>query len=282
MKKYLYLFIILFFPFLSLFAGGVASYSHPEKNENVVFFLTTPKSGANLITGCLCALTRKPISWFSWADTILDPSSPHRNHISYNRLGIPLESDTPLVYRTHYQLKELMRVPSEINKLIFVTRNPKELLYRQYSLKAIHAENPSRKFIKIFLDGYLQAFEVYDAWCKDTRMLVFYEEFIAYDEEILLQILTFIEENPMYLEDFLNNKNEYLEKLLTSYSKQHTHNLGGQSSKSGPQPIYYTKNASLETLKEIDAYIKNRAPLIWEKYLKQFAVKEGESLNTEK
>ena len=64
--------------------------------------------------------------------------------------------------------------------------------------------------------------------------------------ETLLEILQFMEEEPLFLEDFLINEQVYLARLLHSYTNQHVHNFGGSSSKKGPKAIHYTKNISSE------------------------------------
>lgn len=268
------LFFLLCLPF-AIIASEFVDFNESRNNKNITFLLSTPKSGTNLITGCLSAITRRPISWFYWGDSIGNPSSNYRQHISYNRLGLPLISDIPLLYRSHYEFAKLMQVPFELNKLIFATRNPKELIYRSFFLQASQSdEEPNDQFIEEFLNWYLQAFEVYEAWCPSTRRIVFYEDFIINDESILLELLRFMDEEPLFFEDFLNNKQEYLSRLLLSYADQHKHNLGGSSSKEGPKPIYYTKNASPERLRFIEGFFLKNAPEIWEKYLKRFETVE--------
>jgi hypothetical protein len=261
MRRFLVFLIGLHF---SISAASYVNYIDCKKNKNITFFLSTPKSGTNVISGCLCALTRKPISWFYWGN------SPLKEHISYNRLGLPLITETPLLYRTHYEFTQLMRVPSNINRLIFITRNPKELLYRRFFLEDSTSSYPTVNYIKKFLDEYLEAFEVYNSWCPDTRKLVFYEDFIVNQNETLLQLLEFMKEEPTYLEDFLENRDEYISQLLNSYTTQHTHNLGGSSSKDVPKAIYYTKNIDKDQLKLIDEFIKKESPDFWEKYLNRF------------
>ncbi len=230
-----------------------------------------------MVTGCLTAITRKPIAWIPSENAPLDSNSQYRNHHSYNRLGLPLISKTPLLYRTHYAFKQLMKIPSEKNSLIFLTRNPKELLYRKFFLEFPSEKNPDVEFIENFSDLYLQSFFLYNSWNEKNRKLLFYEDFIQNKEEILLKLLQFMKEPPLYWSDFLTNQQGYLEKLHTSYTNQHIHNLGGISSRKGPQRIFYTKDADLETLCYIDQYLQRVAPLIWEMHLKQFAT-EG-SLN---
>jgi hypothetical protein len=134
----------------SIAADSCANYIDCKKNKNITFFLSTPKSGTNVISGCLCALTRKPISWFYWGN------SPIQEHPSYNRLGLPLITETPLLYRTHYEFAQLKLVPSKINQLIFITRNPKELLYRKFFLEYSTSSYPTVSYIQNFLKEYLK------------------------------------------------------------------------------------------------------------------------------
>lgn len=255
---------------LAIDASEVANFRSPSQNKDVVFFLSVPKSGTNVITGLLTAITRKPISWFYWGNSTLNPLSARRKHISYNRLGLDLISEYPLLYRTHYHHDELKGIPTEKNKLIFVLRNPKELIYRQFFLQGTSLPDPNPEFIAEFLKKYLNIVKAYDSWCSKTRMIVYYEDFIAHEDETVLQILQFMEEPPVFLDDYLNNKQEYMFRLLTSYAKQHTDNSGGISSSHGPMPIFYTRNASIETLKSIDRYLKTNAPKIWTNYLNRF------------
>lgn len=269
-----YIFLLFCFHVSVLFSEPV-NFKDPSQNRNITFFLSTPKSGTNLMTGSLSAITRKPISWFYWGSRILDPSCEHRNHISYNRLGLPLITDIPLLYRTHYQYNELMQVPSEFNTLIFATRNPKELFYRQFLLQNPNSdENPEKETIHQFLSKYLIAFEVFESWYPANKMIVFYEDFLGNEIEILLHMLQLMDEAPLFIEDFISKQDIYFSLLLESYVHQHTHNSGGSSSKNGPTPIHYTKNASPKTLKYMDEYLQVNAPNIWEKYLHRFQTVE--------
>lgn len=261
--------LILLFPCVC-FASAVPTFHDMTQCENAVFLLTTPKSGSNLVSGSLLGITRKPISWIIWGYGVLDPHSHRKSHPSYNRLGVPLVSDLPLLYRTHYEYATLKQVPKEKNKLIFVTRNPKELLFREFFQKANLTDTPTQQFIDQFLAKYLPAWEIFDSWGQETRFVVFYEDFIYHDEAILLQLLEFMNEEPVFLDDFLEHKQEYLQRLLDSYRTQHVHNSGGASSRGGPKPIYYTRDVPLDVLGAIDQRIEELAPRIWQNYLKRF------------
>jgi hypothetical protein len=238
--------------------------------KDVTFFLTTRKSGSNWVSTGLSLLTRRPIAWLDHGNAIFNPDSKWRNHPSYNRLKLPLISEEPLLYRTHFRWTQLMKVPSNQNKLIFVTRNPKELLFREFFLTSPCCESPDPSFIEAFLNQYLKAFHVYDSWTASTKKIVFYEDCIQRNDEILIDLLQFMGQEPNYLSDYIENKQIYRDRLLESYQEQHKGNFGGISSRQGPQEIYYSKNAYPHTLTYIDEYIKKVNPTIWEHYLKRF------------
>jgi hypothetical protein len=267
MYKLFFLFLI---PFTILYASSVPNFKELDKTQDAVFFLSTPRSGTNLVSASLSAITRKPISWISWKEKIFKPNTPLKDHPSYNRLGLPLVTEEPLFYRTHDDFLQLNQIPSRCNKLIFITRNPKELLFRKFLTQNSSEKIPDRKFIKEYLDKYLQTFQVYDSWFSANRSLVFYEDFIRRGDEILLELVQFMGEKPTHLLDFQTNKEKYMSMLLASYQEQHKTVLGGLSARRGPTEIYYTKNAPLEVLTYIDDYIKKTAPNIWEKYLTRF------------
>jgi hypothetical protein len=231
-----------------LFASEIPVWNNIGRSEGVVFFLTTPKSGSNLISGSLSAITRKPVSWLIWREKIFDSKTVLKEHPSYNRLSLPLVSDQPILYRTHYDFSQLIKVNSSCNRLIFATRNPKELLFRSFFLDS-EAEFPDQSFIDEFLESYLAAFEVYDQWESENKKIVFYEDFIVRSDEILLELLDFIQEPATYWGDYQLHKEEYLEKLLKSYKTQHVGNRGGSSSRGSPQPIYYT--ASIRACRQL-------------------------------
>lgn len=252
------------------YASQIPNFQHLESTRGAVIFLSSKRSGTNLISGSLIAITRKPVSWLQWGNRVFETGSKLREHPSYNRLGLPLVSQEPLMYRTHDDFEKLRKIPSHANRLIFVTRNPKELIFRKFSLQNSNYDAPDLSLIDEFLNSYIEAFAIYDAWEPQNRYLVFYEDFIRDGDQILLSLLDFMGEKPLFFEDYQMHKEEYLNDLLDSYKAQHEKNRGGASSEDGPKEIYYTKTAPVEALLQIDACIEKRAPLIWERYLKRF------------
>lgn len=263
-----------FFLFLgvqcALFASEIPNFHNLGQCRGVVFLLTTPKSGSNLISSGLSAITRRPISWLRWGDSIFSSHCDLKRHPSYNRLNIPMESNLPLLYRSHYELDELKQVPSNSNRLIFLTRNPKELIFRAYWLEHPEKGDPDFGFIETFLRKYLAPFKLYDSWDPDHRILIYYEDLIANENATLIQVLDFMGVYPIYLDDFIANKEEYKKRALESYARQHKHNNGGSSSVGEPKAIFYSQDARPEILALIDEYIAKTEPYLWERYLKRF------------
>lgn len=188
-----------------------------------------------------------------------------------NRLGLDLKYSAPFLYRTHHA-SVVKNFSSKKNKLILLSRNFKELLFRRFTIKSIN--DLKKTNVKDFIDKYIDRFKVYDSWDPDHRYLVFYEDFIDQkNDEILLDILCFIEEEPIFYYQYLMNKEEYHQKIRDNYVYQHKKDPvpAGLSSKSGPELIYYSKNKDLRLLRRIDGFFEKEAPIIWEKYLKRFA-----------
>lgn len=259
-----WLFIV--FAFLG-WSSEPPNYENLSCSKDCVFFLSTPRSGTNLVSSYLSAITRKPIVWFNGKNTTSEKKS---TNLFYNRLKLPLVSLNPLMYRTHGEFAALSQIPSNQNKLIFMIRNPKELLFRSFQNSSPTTENPEPSFVENFLNSYLKIFKMYESWLPENRFLIYYEDFIRNDISILLNILQFINEAPLYWNDFILNKQRYTEKILQSYQKEHAKTSGGISSQSGPIEIYYTKNTPTELLRSIDEYIEKKEPWIWENYLKRF------------
>jgi len=242
-----------------LFTNCLASSNH-IKNENRVIFLSSRRSGSNLITCSLLAITRKPVGKFF----------PNRkiHEVEKNLLELDLVSNKPFLYRTH-QMKLWHKIPTHLNKLIFVTRNPKELLFREYKISSL--EELQSDQVKRFIREYVKRFKIYESWCAHNRILVFYEDFIEQkNDEILLMLLHFMGEKPTFYHDFVNHREEYYAKILDKYTNYRQSRKQGKSSVDGPKAIYYTKNVDLELLRCVDEMLQIEAPLIWKKYLKRF------------
>jgi hypothetical protein len=222
------------------------------------------RSGTNLVSCSLNAITRKPVGVF--------PGKQYARLMN-ERLGLDMISDEPFIYRTH-SFVDVAKASPEFSRLVFLTRNPKELLLRHFSI--IQKSDLHQNHIQAFLNEYLDYFRVLDSWPVNNRILLFYEDVIANLDQSLLTILDFIGEEPNFMDDYILHKTEYLDKILNVYKAICKNQRKGEASREGestrekPMPIYYTQNKSSELLKYIDQVLEEKDPVIWEKYLKRF------------
>lgn len=258
--------------FLLLLTHSINCHCHQKvylenvnEAENTIFILTSPKSGSNLLMCSLQAIVRKPIGQLRENNTgIYHP-------IANKRLQVELISSIPMFYRTHY-LEDMCCVNPDLNKIILLTRNPKELLFRNNLVSS--KRDLKSASVNHFLKNYMNRLKFYDNWPLDNRRLVFYEDLITqeHNEEILLELIEFMEEDPCFLDDYLRNKEKYLNQIYSHYCNQHKkEKVTGKSAKLGPKKIYHTLGKSKKLLQAIDHKLKKMDPLIWEKYLQRFS-----------
>lgn len=182
-----------------------------------------------------------------------------------NRLELTIDRIKKTLYRTHW-FDCLKKVDSSKNKLLLLYRNPKELLIRKSDDDQTILQKNLMKGEHI--DVFLYYLRFFDKWAGE-KLLVYYEDLLFSPEVTLRKVLDFLKEDDHSLKDYLENIDEYRQKILISYSRQHA-DKGGSFSK-GKDSLFHSKQISKKFLKEIDVLLKNRSLKIWEKYLKRFA-----------
>ncbi len=257
MKIYQHIFkVLLVVLTISTFPSVSFSSTHSYNNHEKTILFTTPRSGVNLVSCCMLAVTRKPIGLF-----------PNLIHPRANsRLNLELISDLPFIYRTHYLMKST-EIPSDYERLIHLTRNPKELLFRNFSIST--KKDLQKTQVQIFLNEYLDRFRTYENWSVGNRLLIFYEDVIQHLDQILIEILNFSSEPPLFWDDYISNKQSYINQIYDSYTNQWQGNHGVSAVKK-PEAVYYTKDIEVDLLQYIDQIVREKAPIIWDKYLKRF------------
>ncbi|MEX0961850.1 MAG: sulfotransferase domain-containing protein [Simkaniaceae bacterium] len=235
---------------------GVSS-RFARKKESKIFLLSNPKSGANLISSSLASILKRPVG--RAPDKVSEKDS--------NRIKIDFISEKPFYYKTHrYQL--VQRAPAKYEKLILLTRNPKELLFRWFDISC--SEDLRKPEIKTFLNNFIGKFLVFENWNSQNRFHVYYEDAITDLNDTLSKLIDFINPStPVSWDDFLSNQETYLDQIRTNYVSQYG-GICGKSSISRPKTIHYTEGKDRELLRSIDKFIKARNPTIWNKYLKRF------------
>ena len=145
----------------------------------------------------------------------------------------------------------LNKVDSSKNKLLVLYRNPKELLIRKYNGDQAELQKKLMKGEPI--DFYFYYFRFFDKWARE-KLLVYYEDLLFSLEITLWKVLDYLKEDHQRLEDYLENIDEYRQKILFSYSMQHPEK-GGSFSK-GKDSLFHSKQISNKVLIEIDFKLK--------------------------
>lgn len=255
--------VILFFIFIVVIHPPINAQQKSNKNflteikaPQLTILLTFPRSGTNLISCYIQAITRMPIRW--------SPKSP-----AINRLNLKLDhyKDTLVRYHKGYKIEKLNK---NGNKLIFILRNYKEAIHR-----ASNVDDPD-KFKNLFVDDspvfqqYIKNIKVFHHWDKSNRLIIYYENLIVKPLPEVRRVLKFLgEEEPENLtEDFLK---DVAKKALESYHQQHIGTGGAQSK--GTDLLYHSKKMPTNCLIEIDKWIEMNFPNIWKAYLQRYQTK---------
>ncbi|MES2272666.1 MAG: sulfotransferase domain-containing protein [Chlamydiota bacterium] len=258
MKCFLTVALVLF---STLFGSEYsANFNHPEQVQGVDIFLTYPRSGTNWTMGILQILTRKPvINLHLHGEAKFD-----KFHISVNRLGFDLDKTKSPLCRTHTP-DLIKKINRNKNKLLFNLRNYKECIVRNHFLSADELKNSVLNETSEF-KKYIDNLKCFDNWPEQNKHIIYYEDLIKYPKIEIPKLLAFMNENAIDLESFYSNFDYWRNLVLGSYQNQH----GLECSSGGDKEVFHSKEFPIETLKEIDQYIKGKYPHLWEKYLSRY------------
>lgn len=98
--------------------------------------------------------------------------------------------------------------------------------------------------------------------------MIFYEDLIADYETTMKKVLTFIGESDQHLPEFISKKDFHNECIFKYYDR--VFSRGGGAIGKGKNPLFHSKDVPLETLRQVDEYVKSKHPQYWEKYLKRY------------
>lgn len=244
---------------------GAINLEYPESIADQTFVITMGKSGTHLLLCSISAVTKRPIR-------TLFPDLP----ICTNLLDDESDFSKPTIYFGH-DTSVLEQCKHNRNKLIATIRNYKEniLSYLVLNHKITSLENENKLLEDLFLDEvlneksyfriYIDLLLTFDSFPSDYRHLVYFEDLINHPENFLPKVLSFIGEQNCHYEKFIQNYDDFKEKLEKKYS------LKGIDTGSRSDLNYFKKHISHEALKITDQYIEINYPLLWNQYLKDYA-----------
>lgn len=247
---------------------GVLDFSKPESISNRLFILTNPKSGSHLLLYSLIKITQRPLRgrvpfWHFENDPAFFPPE--------NLTDYPLNFSKPTTYWGHeYHL--LKPLNHSKNKLIFILRNYKENILSQLTFKhkdeSIPLDLETLLLNEILKEGiifqeYMTRLRLFDSWNPEDKCLIAFEDLTAHPEIFVPQVMFFIEDDSEYL-SFVDHYEEFQKELLAEYSKK------GNRTGSGTDLSFFSRKISLALLEQVDEYVRQHYPDLWEKYLERF------------
>lgn len=208
-----------------------------------IFLVSYPRSGSNWLAYCTTNLLNSKINTFETPNYIF--SKAH----SFNSMDQNYDG-----------------------KIMLIIRNYKECIYRHHE----HSENDltTQSYFHLITseinnnpnnpNNYIASILGFDKYTY-PKFLTYYEDIISDTPKELKKLFDFLEiENIKVYNDFIEN---------LEYHKQKSFDLHHVSSKTHGEVSknkFYSQDKPLEQKQEIDKYIEEHFPSMWEKYLKRY------------
>jgi hypothetical protein len=232
-----------------------------EDNQTLKTYLCSfPRSGNTWTRYCIEFLTKRP-TLEKMGNRIHLYNCPLG--ISFKHLGTDLNKKP--VWKMHtidwFNNKFPAYYP-ESEHLILLLRNYKEVIPRHCGNLTVDMLKDSAHFQKY----YFTNLRIYDSWHPEKRLLIYYEDLINNPEQTLIELLNFLGESTQYLNEFLLDYNTHKRKAIEIYQA-----CNGTSVTKGDSTIHHSKQMSTLEKKQIDDYIKEAYPDLWNPYLSRYA-----------
>lgn len=245
---------------LSLITASIICTNAPEKEHEKqrirqqlyaykgphTFLFSYPRSGNTWLRYCLEWITQRPT---------IEPSmwGPVAWRASYT-----VDLDKAPIHRAHSRdqiLSKSINTNMEVDKLIFILRHPHETVARYDSWRELLKEHAFQPLAYYYFDNI----EFFDAWPAERRLLIHYEDLMTSPRETLARILTFLEEPLTRLDLFMHDYEKHRQESIGLYK--------GCMSK-GDDILFHSKQIPLDKLQELNTWIRQTYPHIWDNYLK--------------
>ncbi len=246
---------ILVFSFTSLYC-----------NESTVILVTPVRCGTHWMMYSIGTLTGRFVSFWHRFDSDKKLVVPEKTFFGAVKID---QSKAPILH-SHYPYCHLGNHTHKGHRLLMVIRNHKEYLLRRSKKRGIDPaiglktlSNPRA------INQYMEYFRFFESWEEDKRLMVFYEDLIADYETTMKKVLAFIGEGDQHLPEFIAKKKDHDACIFKYYDR--VFRRGGGAIGKGKNPLYHSKDVPLDTLRQVDDYIKNKHTQYWEKYLMRYA-----------
>jgi hypothetical protein len=210
------------------------------------FLFSYPRSGNTWLRYCLEWITQRPtIERNLWG--------PVAWHAQF-----PIDLEKTPIHRVHSRdqiLNNSIKANVAVDKLIFILRHPHETIARDDSWRQLLKNSTFKPMAYYYFDNI----EFFETWPAERRLLIHYEDLIVSPRETLTRILTFLEEPLTRLDLFMQDYEKHRQKSIALYV--------GCTSK-GDDILFHSKKIPLDKLQELNTWIKQTYPHLWDNYLK--------------
>lgn len=221
-------------------------------NGERTFLLSYPRSGNTWARYCIEYLTGRP----TFHRYINDP----RNYPIGWLAGFEINPNLAPIEKVHTQ-KELEKNNGDRrkDKLILIVRNPKEALSRhggtEITLGVLQGDGSKGNSDPRI---YFNNIAVYDSWNSQKRLLIFYEDLVAKPIQTLATILIFLDSSFDKIDSFMSKYMLHKKAAIKLYK---------DSESKGNDLLFHSKMIAPDHRKQIDAWINELYPHIWQTYL---------------
>jgi len=263
--------IVFLFAIASLFSSEpklkkyYPDYKHPQ--TGYLYLLTEPRSGTHWLQTSIQYLTeRRPLPFEQ--SRIYQKNLPM---FGMNILEIAVDEKKKPFFRTHCEKnmgKALPRIGtfSKQNKLIFLTRNYKEIFARHMGTRRQPHFEVAKIKLRFILDDYLKKIVFYDQWDEANRLFLYYEDLITKPEETIRIVAQFVGASQERVQMYFDNYDLNRQKSFKFYQK---HVVFGAKS-TGNETKFHSLKLNDKQKAELDTIIVKTNPKMANRYLQRY------------
>ena len=263
--------IIFFFAIASLFsAQPKLKRYYPDYNKpqsEYLYLLTEPRSGTHWLQASIQYLTNRRVLPFEQA-RIYSHSLPM---FGMNILEVPIDKGKKPIFRTHCE-KNMVKTIGNVttfskgNKLIFLTRNYKEIFARHMGTRCQPNFEIATKKLRFILVDYLKKIAFFDRWDTNNRLFLYYEDMITSPEKVFTQVAKFVDADQTQLKLYFQEYDDNRKKSFSFYQK---HVVSGAKS-TGNETKFHSLKLTGPQRKRLDQIIWDTNPKIADRYLRRY------------
>ncbi|MDX8430969.1 MAG: sulfotransferase domain-containing protein [Candidatus Algichlamydia australiensis] len=218
----------------------------------------------------LLSYPRSGSKWFMYVLLFGAERNWKINHQLWKHFQTEIDYSKIILDHSHHKKVFARHFQPERDKLIVLVRNYRECIIRRHGaakIAQIISSIKNQNFEKLNTNWYFDQLAFFDEWPEENRLLVYYEDMILRPREVFEEVVAFIGDDPVILEDFFASYKEHVAKSLAWRSaKEKTMRPVSK----GKDLSYHSKRISEKEIYAFDEAVKKSYPDLWEKYLTRY------------